>query len=73
MVLKASSPELLIKKELILIKMLEHNRNFPLLISKMEQLELYRKKEQLLFPPNRKLDFLSLHLNQTFFIRLKII
>ena len=36
-VLKASSQELLIKKELILIKMLEHNRNFPLLISKIQE------------------------------------
>ena len=35
MTLKASSPELLIRKEIILIKMLEHNRNFPLLISKI--------------------------------------
>ena len=35
MTLKASSPELLIRKEILLIKMLEHNRNFSLLISKI--------------------------------------
>ena len=37
MTLKASLPELLIKKEIILIKMLEHNRNFPLLITKIKE------------------------------------
>ena len=35
--LKASLPELLIKKEILLIKMLEHNRNFPLLIIKIKE------------------------------------
>ena len=35
--LKASLPELLIKKEIILIKMLEHNRNFPLLMTKIKE------------------------------------
>ena len=37
MVLKASSPELLIKKQIILIKMLEHNRNFPFLVTKIKE------------------------------------
>lgn len=37
MVLKASSTELLIKKQIILIKMLEHNRNFSFLISKINE------------------------------------
>ena len=37
MALKGNSPEQLIKKEIILIKMLEHNRNFPLLITKIQE------------------------------------
>lgn len=32
-----NTPEFLIKKEIILIKMLEHNRNFPLLITKIQE------------------------------------
>ena len=37
MVLKASCPELLIRKEILLVKMLEHNRNFPFLIIKIKE------------------------------------
>ena len=37
MKLKANTPELLIKKEIILIKMLEYNKNFPLLITKIKE------------------------------------